>query len=280
MDIVFTRLDDTTARFTLNGTTPAFSNAFRRAMIGEVPTLAIEDVLIYENDSALFDEMLAHRLGLIPLKTDLSTYIPRSECSCNGEGCPSCCAIYTLSIEGPKMVHSSDLIPQDPESAPVDGNIPIVKLIEGQKLVLEARAEMNVGKEHAKWQPTLACGYKNYPLITIDERCDACGMCVEECPRHVLQLGPKTVEVVDGNLENCSLCKLCERACVAGGIGENPAIHVTPDNTRHIFVVESDGGLTVKEIMKQALLCIKMKTNNLVDVLNEISGEAGYETSS
>jgi DNA-directed RNA polymerase subunit D len=74
MEIEFSSLDDTLARFTLSGASPAFANGFRRAMIGEVPTLAIEDVRIYDNTSAFFDEMLAHRLGLIPIKTDLSTY--------------------------------------------------------------------------------------------------------------------------------------------------------------------------------------------------------------
>ena len=73
MEIEFASLDDSLARFTLSGASAAFANAFRRAMIGEVPTLAIEDIRIYDNTSALFDEMLAHRVGLIPLKTDLSS---------------------------------------------------------------------------------------------------------------------------------------------------------------------------------------------------------------
>jgi len=182
MEITFASLDDSLARFTLTGASPAFANAMRRAMIGEVPTLAIEDVRIYDNTSALFDEMLAHRIGLIPIKTDLTTYSTKDTCSCGGAGCPGCTATYTLSVEGPRTVTSSDLIPQDPGAAPVFDNIPIVKLTKGQKLVIEARAILNTGRAHAKWQPTLVCGYKNHPIITISEACDACGMCVEECP--------------------------------------------------------------------------------------------------
>ena len=109
-------------------------------MIGEVPTLAIEDVRIYDNTSAFFDEMLAHRLGLIPIKTDLSTYSTQENCTCGGAGCPGCTVTFTLSVEGPKTVLSSDLIPQDPKATPVYDNIPIVKLAKGQKLVVEARA--------------------------------------------------------------------------------------------------------------------------------------------
>jgi DNA-directed RNA polymerase subunit D len=280
MEITFTRLDDNFARFTLSGASPAFANAFRRAMIGEVPTLSIEDVRIYDNNSALFDEMLGHRLGLIPLKTDLRRYVAKSRCTCNGEGCPVCTATYTLSVEGPKMVYSSDLIPHDPDAAPVYDNIPIVKLIEDQKLVLEARAVISTGSEHAKWQPTLACGYKSFPVIRIDERCDACGMCIDECPRGVLELNKSSVAVVEGKLEDCSLCKLCERACLSGGIGEEPAIHVSSDPMRYIFVVEGDGSLPVIEIMEYALLYIKEKANDLVEVLNEVSGGTADEESS
>ncbi len=284
MEISFIRLDEHIARFILSGATPAFANSFRRAMISEVPTLAIEDVMIYDNNSVLFDEILAHRLGLIPLKTDLTAYVPRNECSCDGKGCSSCQAIYTLSVEGTeggKIVYSSDLIPQDPDTIPVDGNIPLVKLQKDQKVVLEARAELNTGKEHAKWESTLACGYKNYPIIKVDDRCDACGMCVEECPKGVLVLKPgsKYVEVADGKLESCSLCKLCERACMAGGIGNEPAIHIISDKTRYIFVVESDGSLPVNVIMERAFLYIKEKSESLMDVLSDISGRIVNEES-
>ena len=273
MEIEFSSLDDTLARFTLAGASPAFANAFRRAMIGEVPTLAIEDVRIYDNTSAFFDEMLAHRLGLIPIKTDLSTYSTQENCTCGGSGCPGCTVTFTLSVEGPKTVLSSDLIPQDPKATPVYDNIPIVKLAKGQKLVVEARAVLNTGREHAKWQPTLVCGYKNYPVVSISETCDACGNCVDECPREVLATKGKKVEIVEGKLPDCSMCKLCERACLASGIGDEPAITISAEPNRYIFVVESDGSLPVKEIMDRALQYIRNQSNELERQLGEISGD-------
>ena len=273
MEIKFSSLDDTLARFTLAGARPAFANAFRRAMIGEVPTLAIEDVRIYDNTSAFFDEMLAHRLGLIPIKTDLSTYSTQENCTCGGAGCPGCTVTFTLSVEGPKTVLSSDLIPQDPKATPVYDNIPIVKLIKGQKLVVEAKAILNTGREHAKWQPTLVCGYKNYPEVSISEACDACGNCVDECPREVLAVRDKKVEVVTGKLPDCSMCKLCERACLASGIGDEPAITISAEANRYIFVVESDGSLPVKEIMDRALQYIRDQSNELEKQISEISGD-------
>jgi len=273
MQIEIASLDDTLARFTLTGSSPGFANAFRRAMISEVPTLAIEDVRIYDNTSALFDEMLAHRLGLIPIKTDLTTYTIQEKCACGGAGCPGCTSTLTLSVEGPKTVMSSDLIPQDPKATPVFDNIPIVKLMKGQKVVIEARAVLNTGREHAKWQPTLVCGYKNYPVVTISDACDACGMCVDECPRGVLAVKGKKVEVVNGKLPDCSMCRLCERACVATGIGEEPAILISAEPDRFIFVVESDGSLPVKEIMERALRYIKEQSEEMDHQTSEISGD-------
>ena len=273
MEIQFSSLDDTLARFTLGGVRPSFANALRRAMVSEVPTLAIDDVRIYDNTSALFDEMLAHRLGLIPIKTDLATYSRKETCACEGAGCPSCSVTYTLSVEGPKTVVSGDLIPQDPEAVPVHDNIPIVKLTKGQKLVLEARAVLNTGKEHAKWQPTVICGYKNHPVIAISDACDACGMCIEECPREILVSKGKKVAVIEEKLPECSMCRLCERACVATGIGDEPAIRISAEPDRFIFVVEGDGSLPVKEILQRAIQYIKGQSDELEKQIREISGD-------
>jgi len=168
---------------------------------------------------------------------------------------------------------SSDLIPQDPNAAPVYDNIPIVKLTKGQKLVIEARAVLNTGRAHAKWQPTLVCGYKNYPVVTVSDACDACGNCVDECPRDILEVKGKKVKVTDGKLPDCSMCRLCERACLASGIGDEPAIKISAEKDRFIFVVESDGSLPAKEIMSRALTFIREQADELEKQLGELSGD-------
>ena len=66
--------------FLIKGGSEIFANTIRRMILEEVPTLAVEDVEIKENNSALYDEMVALRLGLIPIKTDISTYrLPENE---------------------------------------------------------------------------------------------------------------------------------------------------------------------------------------------------------
>lgn len=257
-------------RFILSDSSPAFANSLRRAMTSEVLTFAIEDVRIYDNSSALFDEMLGHRLGLIPIVTEYTGYSFRDACSCNGAGCSQCSVTFTMSVEGPRLVTSGDLISQDPVIKPVSDDIPIVKLESGQKIVIEARAILNAGNEHVKWQPTTICGYKNYPVIRIDNNCDGCGHCVEACPKEILVVVDGTVSVKDGMDTECSLCRLCEQACLNSGIGEKPAIHIDMDSKRFLFTVESCGSLPPATIIKEGLQFLKNQSDNLLETLEDL----------
>ncbi|GIU68917.1 MAG: hypothetical protein KatS3mg002_0153 [Candidatus Woesearchaeota archaeon] len=141
--------------FSLSGVDTAYANTLRRLMGFEVPVMAIEDVEFRKNNSILYDEVLAHRLGLIPLTTDLKSYDLPEECKCKGAGCASCQVKLTLKATGPGMVYSSELKSKDPAIKPVFSKIPIVKLLEGQEVELEATAILGQGKVHSKWCPGL-----------------------------------------------------------------------------------------------------------------------------
>jgi DNA-directed RNA polymerase subunit D len=145
-------------------------NTLRRIMISEVPKLAIDDVVIYDNTSALFDEIITHRLGLVPLPTDLDLLTFRDECSCKGKGCPNCTVRYTLSKEGGGMVYSGDLQPEEKSWAITEKSIPLVELFNDQRLILEVEAVLGKGKDHAKWQAVQAPGYRFIPRITFDPK--------------------------------------------------------------------------------------------------------------
>lgn len=272
MKIDFSSIEANSTSFVLSGSHIAFANALRRAMHSEVKSFAIEDVKIYDNTSALFDEMLAHRLGLIPLTTDLQSYVPRDQCSCNDKGCAQCTVTLTMSVEGPRMVVSEDLISQDPAVRPAVGDVPIVKLEKNQKVVLEAYAILNRGLVHSKWQPVTVCGYKNYPLITSDNQCDGCGLCVEVCPKNILEVKGGKITVKEGADISCSLCRLCEQACLNSGIGDEPAIRIGMDDGRFIFSMEGDGSLPAIEVLKQGLLYLKNQSDELLEALSEIRG--------
>lgn len=134
----------------------ALANALRRIIISEVPVMAIETVTFEENSSVLNDEILAHRLGLIPLKTDLKTYNFVDECSCNLKGCAKCTAKLAVDFKGPGTLYSKNLKSSDPKIVPVYDSIPIVKLTEHQSVKFEADAILGIGKDNAKWQCALA----------------------------------------------------------------------------------------------------------------------------
>src|SRR5437867_4875024 len=128
-------------RLLIEETEPSYANALRRVLVSDVPKMAIEDVEFhlgpiraedgkeYESVSPLFDEMIAHRLGLVPIPTDLGLYNRREDCpTCHGEGCPNCTIIYSVNKRRPGHVTSGDLEPAgDAKHRRVDQTIPLLK---------------------------------------------------------------------------------------------------------------------------------------------------------
>lgn len=143
----------TECSFTFKGTHNTIVNSIRRTILDEVPTFAIEDVEIVVNGSPLYDETLAHRLGLVPIVTDLKSYNLKSECKCGGVGCALCEVKMTLKADEAGYVNSSSIKSDDPKIIPADTEIPITKLFGDKKLEVNARAVLGRGIEHVKWSP-------------------------------------------------------------------------------------------------------------------------------
>ena len=142
-----------------------YVNAIRRLSISEILTLAIDDVVILENSSVMHDEAIAHRLGLIPLRTDLDRFVMPHDCDCKSTlGCSKCRVLLVLDSEATektKVVTSGEILSEDEFVKPVSKDIPIIVLAPSQKLKFEAYARLGVGKDHAKWQPTSAAIVKD-----------------------------------------------------------------------------------------------------------------------
>jgi len=132
-----------------------YANALRRICLNGVPVFAIDTVDIIENSSALADEALAHRLALIPIKTDLSRFAEPSKCDCKSEtGCSNCRVMLILDsgdTDVTRTILSNELISEDKDVSPVSDKIPIIQLAPGQRVKLEAYARLGRGTEHAKW---------------------------------------------------------------------------------------------------------------------------------
>ena len=255
-------------RFIVSGVNTPFVNALRRIMLTEVPTMAIDEIVILENSSILNDEILAHRMGFIPLKTDLDSYVLPEECKCESElGCNLCRANLTLEAEAADKtttVYSGELKPENPDITPVSDKIPLVKLAPEQRVNLEAYARLGKGEKHAKWQPVSMCTYMYMPEVKINSKsCNACGKCVKVCPEAIFVETPEGIKT-QNELE-CTLCMDCVDACPQ----DPKAVKISWDETAFIFKIESTGALPVERIVLEAVKILDKKVSEFSDQLKK-----------
>jgi DNA-directed RNA polymerase alpha subunit len=194
------------ASFSLIGLDASIANAFRRILIAEIPTLAIENVYIENNTSVIQDEVLAHRLGLIPFKGDKEGILhflkwfkkppagsdPYANCydfntvqlelnvECtkkegvdpNKENDPSKlyhhAHIYAKDIVFTPMGQQEEYFtpPRQP-IAPVNPDILIAKMRPGQEIRLSMHMHKGVGSDHSKFSPVATASYRLLPTIDI-----------------------------------------------------------------------------------------------------------------
>ena len=220
------------------------ANAIRRSAL-EVPILAIDEVEFFKNDSALYDEILAHRLGLIPLITE-KTFVEQEKCNCKGKGCIKCSATLKLSKKGPCVVYSGDL---KGKVKVVENKIPIVILDKDQELEFVATAKLGKGVEHTKFSPGLIY-YRHLAEVKVGKNCDECKKCVEACPKKILEIEKGKAEIK--NIYECDLCEACVEACKQHG---KNTIEIKK-RKELLFFIESWGQIKAEEIFIKAILCL------------------------
>lgn len=244
-------------------TKPYFVNALRRIMLSELPKLAVDDVVIYDNTSALFDEIISHRLGLVPIPTDLSLLSFRDECVCKGKGCPNCTVRYTLSKEGEGTVYSGDLQPAEKSWAIKEDKIPIVKLYGDQRLILEVEAVLGLGRDHAKWQAIQAPAYRMEPILEFDKkRIDDVKEFLNKLPEDLLAIkGNKLV------LKDITKLPIIESYIDKENID---FISIKRDPTKFIFSFETDGSFNAKDAIIETVNILQKKYEELGKLLKNL----------
>jgi len=161
----------------LKGVPLHYANALRRVCLNGVPVFAIDTVDIIENSSVLPDEGLAHRLGLIPIKTDLARFNEPSKCDCQSEaGCSNCRVMLVLDSgdsDVTRTIFSNELSSEDDSVKPTSDKISIVQLTQGQRIKVECYARLGRGTEHAKWNSA------NISILTDTDKKDESVLTVE-----------------------------------------------------------------------------------------------------
>jgi len=263
--------------FVVEGLTVEMANAIRRIILSEIPVMAVDEVIILKNDSPLYDEIISHRLGMIPLTTDLETYKLPRDCSCGGYGCPLCQVSLTCEVTNtsntPIEIYSKDLNSNDPKIIPVDSNIPIVKIDKNDKVIIEAYAVLGIAKEHVKWQAISNILYRFYPQIDFDD--SKCAKCPDKCiisrmcPERLYDFSnKKTPILIEDYWKACTLCNSCQKDC------PEAAIKVDWKENTYIFSIESDGVLPFNIIIKKAFEIFLEKIDEFVERLGEIEIES------
>jgi DNA-directed RNA polymerase subunit D len=217
-----------------------FVNSLRRIMLSELPKLAVDDVVIYDNTSALFDEIISHRLGLVPIPTDLSLLTFKDECVCKGKGCPNCTVRYTLSKEGEGVVYSGDLQPSEKSWAIEEDKIPIVELFGDQRLILEVEAVLGRGRDHARWQSVQAPAYQMDTIIEFEKsNLSSVKDFIDKLPENIVALKGDKLTLKDEN----------NLPILESYIDQEKAdfIKTKKDPTKVTFSFETDGALTAKD---------------------------------
>uniref|UniRef100_A0A182J1L4 DNA-directed RNA polymerases I and III subunit RPAC1 n=1 Tax=Anopheles atroparvus TaxID=41427 RepID=A0A182J1L4_ANOAO len=291
LQIVVVRYEQNDLEFDMIGVSPAVANVFRRLMLSEVPSMAIEKVHIYNNTSIIQDEVLAHRLGLIPLRADPrmfeykanETDPPTAQDSLEFELKVKCTrrnkdvsevtnndnmyknhSIYSGQIKWVPIGNQSTVY-TEASVGPIDDDILISKMRPGHEFDIKLFAVKGVGKDHAKFSPVATVSYRLLPDITIERPIvgnDA--RLLQKC------FSPGVIEI-DKN--DCAYVQDARYDSCSRNVYRYPqladAVTIARVRNHFIFTVESLGALKPDVIFVEAAKALKKKCRMFLD---EIKG--------
>lgn len=201
-------------------------NALRRTLLARLPAFAIDEVDFYENNSVMFNEYLANRLGLVPLTfEETSSDDVKVSLSLDAE-----------AVDDSRVVHSREMVSSDAAVKVFAQNIPVMKLAKGQKLRFEATAVKGIPAQHAKFQSAFAT-YADLEDFKLALKC-------KKCSAAMLPRMPVLAEKIPASKapDECLLCFDCEEQLKS----RKPSGQV-------VFYVESYNNLSPLQHLKRAV---------------------------
>ncbi|XP_795508.4 DNA-directed RNA polymerases I and III subunit RPAC1 [Strongylocentrotus purpuratus] len=287
--------------FDMVGVDPAVANAFRRILLAEVPTMAIEKVSIFNNTSIIQDEILAHRLGLIPIKADPRIFEYREEVNTGDEtGTGEDTIEFQLKVKCTKNPNASKdatdpdelyknakvttehfkWIPLENQEetygpkafAPVNKDILIAKLRPGQEIDLKMHCVKGIGKDHAKFSPVATASYRLMPEIIltediVGERAKKLQQCFSSGVIDVEKRNGVPVAVVA-----CPRRDTCGRE-VFSHDDLKDCVKLNRIRDHFIFSVESTGALRPEVLVSEAINILKSKCKTFQQDLDMLGNQ-------
>ncbi|KAI5786382.1 putative DNA-directed RNA polymerase I and III subunit Rpc40 [Peziza echinospora] len=289
MQIKFYKNNPLHAEFDLVHVDASIANAFRRILLAEVPTLAIETVYISNNTSLIQDEVLSHRLGLVPLKgakdglramgwyqkgeppTDKDTVVLSLNIACERNPKASKTEtdpaklyinpnVYASHIQFNPIGLQTTLFAPPGEIRAANPDILLAKLRPGQEIDLEMHCVKGIGKDHAKFSPVATASYRLLPLITIKKPI------VGEDARFFQQCFPKGVIGLEKDAETGlekAVVEDARRDTVSREVLRHERfkgkVELGRVRDHFIYSIESSGQFDSDELFIQAVKILKLK---------------------
>lgn len=290
-------MNDEELVFDLVGVDAPIANAFRRILLAEVPTMAIEKVFVMDNTSIIQDEVLAHRLGLVPIKVDPRSFEmkePEQEDTATNSirfnlevKCERDPAAAAGETEPDKKYINPNVLSHDLKWDPLDGQVEmfpegispvhddilLAKMRPGQEIKLQCVCEKGVGKTHAKWSPVATAAYRLLPEIkmqpvTGDDAAELKGL----CPMDVFDIedlgGVAHAKVA--RPRSCTMCRECVRSEKF-----QKKVKLLRVRDHFIFSVETTGQLPPDVLFQEAVKVFIDKCTSTLARLDEASQDAG-----
>ncbi|XP_066451301.1 DNA-directed RNA polymerases I and III subunit RPAC1 [Eleutherodactylus coqui] len=288
------RMEDDVLEFDMVGIDAALANAFRRILLAEVPTMAVEKVFVYKNTSIIQDEILAHRLGLIPIRADPRLFEYRNSeeadgteidtlqfeldvrCSRNPKASKDSSdpnelyldhKVYTSHMKWLPQGNQTDLFPDTDPPRPVQTDILIAQLRPGQEIHVVMHCVKGIGKDHAKFSPVATASYRLLPEITL-----LCPIEGEQAERLQRCFSPGVIAV--DNVKDKKVARVqnarmdtCSREIFRHDDLKN-LVKMARVRDHFIFSVESTGILPPDTLLKEAIKVLMGKCRRFLDELD------------
>ena len=282
MKVKILKMEDYYAQVEFKDVDYSFVNSIRRSLVSMVPCLALHEIDFhmgslgsyvdeksgeekeYESISAMFNEIIAHRLGMLPVPTDKKTVEAFGNSINDDSKQPD--IMYSLHKQGPCTVYSGDLEPVNGDDSLIipEANVPIVKLAEGQAILIYAKAKMGVASTHTKWQCAVAPRFYQAPTVTVSSGKGSKAVLDAVGKDKFKKKGPNHV-ITDPVIAHQALKDLEK---LWNDEDAQKAMEVTTKTDHFVFEFETNGAMKAKLALEQALETFNAHCNEFVTDFN------------